>query len=173
MNLETPNRKASNGGKMPISSLTRLLNESNSNNATPILSKNHSQTSLDSTSETITPSHQNYDIFEGNGHGPDLGSDDVDAITGGVGGFSMDENYDNGSLDIAQPQVISGFSPSIDVVPEDSFLVAESPRTQGGRNSGNTAFQYRDTPIKPPTLASPRTTRIGSVSHSSFLNSGG
>ena len=96
MNLETPNRKA-NGGKLPISSLTRLLNESSSNNTTPILSKNHSQTSLDSTSETITPSHQNHDILEGNGHRPDLGSEDVDAITGGVGVFSMDENYDDGS----------------------------------------------------------------------------
>lgn len=172
MNLETPNRKA-NGGKLPISSLTRLLNESSSNNTTPILSKNHSQTSLDSTSETITPSHQNHDILEGNGHRPDLGSEDVDAITGGVGGFSMDENYDDGSLDVAQPQVINGFDPSIDIVPEDSFLVPESPRTQGGRNSGNTAFQYRDVPIKPPTVASPRTKRTGSVSHSSFLNTGG
>ncbi|CUM45646.1 uncharacterized protein AC631_01583 [Debaryomyces fabryi] len=172
MDLEIPNRKVSNG-KLPISSLTRLLNESNSNNSTPILSKNHSQTSLDSTSETITSGHQNHEVSRGDGQGPDLGSNDVDAITGGVGGFTMDDKYDSNSLDISQPQVINGFDPSIDIVPEDSFLTVESPRTQQGRNSGNNAFQYRDIPIKPPTVASPRTNRTGSVSHSSFLTSGG
>lgn len=161
MDLEIPNRKVSNG-KMPISSLTRLLNESSSNNSTPILSKNHSQTSLASTSETITQ--------QGEGTEQKDRDSDVEDINGGVAGFSMNDGYDNDSLTIT-PQVINGFDPSTDIVPEDSYLISASPRVQNSRSSGT--LQNRNIPIKPPVVASPRTNRTNSVSQSSFLTSGG
>lgn len=163
MDLEKPNFAGTNG-KMPISSLTRLLNESNSNNATPILSKNNSQTSLESTSETITLSNQPQGLEE-------MGLNrDIPRHEGSLEGTSapVDITSTGGTI---QPQYINGFDPSASRVAGRPFSISESPRSYSSKTNGNSAFQNKDMPIKPP--ASPRTNRTNSTSHSSFLTSGG
>ncbi|ODV78775.1 Pkinase-domain-containing protein [Suhomyces tanzawaensis NRRL Y-17324] len=154
----------------PVSSLTRLLNESSLAVTSPALSKNHLTVSLDKAASTgtITPSN-----FE-------------DASLGLPGGGNDNNNDDaTGPLKIVTDKlngthIVSGFDPSLDPSPTSGGMAPftpVSPKT-GTRTytnsitSANSAIHSsRGIPIRPPALstASPRVIRNNSVSHSSFL----
>lgn len=139
MDLEKPNFAVSNG-KIPVSSLTRLLNESNSNVPSPSLSKQPSTTSLDK----IEVSNLETNVNE-----LDVKNLSIVDDFPSVGSSNRAKGRDISGSSVPKVQVFDGF----DASPGNVF--AASPK---------------DTPIKPPSAASPRFSRNNSLSHSSFLN---
>lgn len=170
-----------------ISSLTRLLNESNSNVTSPILSKNHSSTSLanPSLSGTITPSMNA--LLAGDSTKNEVSDANIDHIITNPKFFKEDAlsmNIVNGK----STKIVNGFDssspPSPGTTPSGtghSPFSPTSPKTQvrpfsNSIGSSNLAFQNKDASLRPlpPTgaAASPRVIRNNSVSHSSFMNNG-
>lgn len=148
-----PHLRASKGQQQPISSLTKLLNESNSN----VPSKNASSTTLDqavvSDSGSITPTGDQDDTFD-------------DGIP--ISGQSALKNRSPiaGLLPPAKSSISTG-PVVVDGGFEGQFLPREIPAT-------SRSFGARDIPIKPPSIsASPRINRTNSVSHTSFFSIGG
>lgn len=153
----------------PVSSLTRLLNESNSTINTP---KSNSAVSLNETSPmssgTITPSDA--------GVVADLERStaklDIFANDQGKPALTIDPN------DKKPAQVIGGFESTgstTNVVDssKNSTITPTSPFTT--RPASASISHGRDVPIRPPanSTASPRVVRNNSLSHASFLASGG
>lgn len=139
--------------KLPVSSLTRLLNESNSNHATPQHSNNHSASSLkDQLNKT---SHS---------------SNDSDGIT-------FDSKNNNNSTFQEEDEATKNLK---NTIPTPAASGATTGAAAGGAGTGigsngsssGTSINHlnRDIPIKPPINASPRVVRTNSLSHSSFLN---
>lgn len=186
--IHSPTLGASSGPK-PISSLTRLLNESNSAVNTPTISKTHSEVSLDqyNSSGTITPIY---------GQKEGLSSSNLVELDRSVSKLTMFKSPDVESgkttpkLSInPDTQVINGFEPVSDIESAPASFTPSftptSPFTQGrnfsnslsasGTSIASAAAFGRDIPIRPPpnSAASPRVGRNNSVSHLSYLASGG
>jgi serine/threonine protein kinase len=171
-----------------ISSLTRLLNESNSNVTSPILSKNHSNTSLanQSLSGTITPSMNA--LLSGDSTKKEVSAANIDHIITNPK-FFKEEPLSMNILNGKSTQIINGFDssspPSPGTTPSgtgQSPFSPTSPKTHvrpfsNSIGSSNLAFQNKDAAaLRPPpptgAAASPRIIRNNSVSHSSFMNNG-
>ena len=158
-----------NQGKMAISSLTRLLNESNSNQTSPQGSKNHSTSSLTKGLEANKTQSSN----DSDGITFDSRPNEQNDLGHGVISESPEDNNEE------------------EVVHDAVGGRADSPGTNGGGTNGNgftggsansgsksfttvpvisatSAPTSRIIPIKPPVNSSPRMVRTNSLSHSSF-----
>jgi serine/threonine protein kinase len=170
--------------KPPVSSLTRLLNESSSNTATPSLSKIGSATSIDDmTSGCVTPTQPHSD--DGGGGGDHIVHHHLPEhdITDGIPGLNdinhlVSLNNNRSATKESAPITIGTGSinppPIIDVFDQSpgsklpryepspgTKIPMESPK-QHRLSQLNAAFQ------KDPRTVSPRVIRNNSVSHSSF-----
>lgn len=147
--------------KLPISSLTRLLNESHSNTPSPQPgSHNHSQSSLpnDASMDTLQQ-----DTLYNDNEPQDQEEDAEVPLTINI---DNKKSIKSTNGDVKPQVIINGFDAPKAQIPS-------SARSYGTSiNTNNSAFQNRDTPIKPPP-ASPRINRTNSISHTSFFASGG
>ncbi|CAK7892441.1 nitrogen permease reactivator protein [[Candida] anglica] len=153
MDLEKP-AAAYNPGKppAPVSSLTRLLNESGSSAASPAVSKANSQVSLVQGSQETTAS----DPIESDNNPKHV---NVSSSTLRVNADPIDDNADVVSI---SPGNVRAVNPVINGFDVPSF--SSSPKTTPtSKPVFNMAFQ-KESPSRPP-----RSTRNGSVSHSSFV----
>lgn len=137
--------------KLPVSSLTRLLNESNSNQASPQQSNSSkdltktSHSSNDSDGITFNSKHnENNDISHNDG------------VTVTVEPIEVEEQ-DLGTASYSR------------AIPKNDKDLGNGGVSVGSMNSLTSLNRI---PIKPPMNASPRVVRTNSLSHSSFLNYG-
>ncbi|KAK6456904.1 kinase domain-containing protein [Scheffersomyces xylosifermentans] len=200
MDLEKPPFAvvAPNNGsnKQPISSLTKLLSESSSAVSTPTLSKNASLVSLDqkTSSGTITPSHAKSSLGTAENHANDLTSitkldfakrtdseNDSLPLSISIKNNNINNNNSIHTPNGNDPHVVNGFDPSPGTATTSGPFTPISPKNQtrsysNSITNGNIAFQNRDPIIRSATISttsSPRVIRNNSVSHASFLTSGG
>ncbi|KAK7683996.1 hypothetical protein QCA50_012972 [Cerrena zonata] len=178
----TPTLGASNS-KLPISSLTRLLNESSSNNTTPKSTSIASSASMSTDTLTqVGDAPQNSDL-EHDDHDNDQ---DDGPLTIGTSANSVKITRPGTSPgQISSPSAPTSKTSTINGKPKliingfDAKPLQQQPNTPSilgrsyGSSTNNSAF--RDTPIKPPSQSatSPRINRTNSVSHTSFFASGG
>ncbi|KAK6462579.1 kinase domain-containing protein [Scheffersomyces coipomensis] len=169
MDLEKPAFAAtttssiSSNSKQPISSLTKLLSESNSNLSSPLVSKNHSTTSLHN------HQLQQENIDEEDQLAYEQEKDDLPPLS---------ININNGSSAAAESntQVVDGFDPSPGTSTGAPFTPV-SPQTRPFHSTsvsnGNFAFQNKERPSAVTSNSSPRIVRTNSISHTSFFATGG
>ncbi|CAH6723490.1 nitrogen permease reactivator protein [[Candida] jaroonii] len=138
--------------KLPVSSLTRLLNESNSNQASP--QQSNSSKDLAKTSHSSNDSDGitfNSKLNENN----DIGHSDGVTVT--VEPIEVEEQ-DLGTASYSR------------AIPKNDKDLGQNGGVSVG--SMNSLTSLNRIPIKPPMNASPRVVRTNSLSHSSFLNYG-
>lgn len=178
----TPTLGASNS-KLPISSLTRLLNESSSNNTTPKSTSIASSASMSTDTLTqVGEAPQNPDLE----HDDNDNDQDDGPLTIGTSANSVKITRPGTSPgQISSPSAPTSKTSTINGKPKliingfDAKPLQQQPNTPSilgrsyGSSTNNSAF--RDTPIKPPSQSatSPRINRTNSVSHTSFFASGG
>ncbi|KAK6199998.1 kinase domain-containing protein [Scheffersomyces amazonensis] len=174
MDLEKPAFAAtttsniSNGSKQPISSLTKLLSESTSNVSSPLVSKNHSSSSLHKLDEK---SENNSDLAFEQQENDDLAP------------LSIDINNSTQASSTNSTQVIDGFDPSPGTTTGPFTPISPHTQTRSYSNSisnSNFAFQNKEKSAQiiqhqqvSAINSSPRIVRTNSISHTSFFATGG
>lgn len=162
-------------GKLPVSSLTRLLNESNSNHGSPQHSNNQSTVSLNKTSHSSNDS----DGITFDSKSNTNNSTFQDEISDGVRADKKEAIADPTAATISAttiPAAISGSGGANNGSNNQAHVAAATGPGSAGISAGTSSTSInnlnREIPIKPPMNASPRVVRTNSLSHSSFLNYG-
>ncbi|ABN64880.2 nitrogen permease reactivator protein, partial [Scheffersomyces stipitis CBS 6054] len=169
--------------KQPISSLTKLLSESSSTTTSPSLSKSASEVSLDqkSSSGTITPGiNGTLSDLSGisksrppsnNNDGSNASPLTISIKTNATNGVTNGSVVNGDSSTPKSTSVVNGFDP---LPGATSNFTPISPKNNTRPYANSISSNYGNAvPSNITSTSSPRVIRNNSVSHSSFLASGG